>query len=351
MLARTCAWVLVGLWLLAPTMLSGQQSAAPPDATGVLSMLVTSRDDGQALPYGTIAVEQIGITRFTDITGRLTFRNLPAGRYTLHIREIGYAPSDTSVTVTAGVPTEVTVALSRVAIQLARIMVRGHRSHDCRVTGIPDGQGDDDFDAVFREFRANIDRVRLLTEQYPLQYSLERLRVRRHPGSPDIVVEHDTVVFDDRSTAYKPGNVIYSEMDHGEKKQMVRLITFGELADSTFQASHCFDYGGVKKIDGKPMIQIDVRAARWLRDADIEGSIFLDADRFVVRRAVFQLWHGDRANPPISNFAIATTFREVAPLLTLFETVDADERLGVFEQELEHDHLLSFVYVSRLPGQ
>jgi carboxypeptidase family protein len=350
MLARTCASVLVGLWLVAPAMLSAQQSGAP-DATGVLSMLVTSRDDGAALPYGTIAVEQLGVTRFTDVDGRLTFRNLAPGPYTLHIREIGYGPRDTSVTVAANVPTEITVTLSRVAIKLARITVRGHRSHDCRVTGIPAGQGDDDYDAVFREFRANIDRVRLLTEQYPLQYSLERVRVRRHPGSPDVVVEHDTVEFDDRSAGYKPGNVIYAEIDHGEKKQMVRLITFAELADSAFQASHCFDYGGEKKVDGKLMMQIDVRAARWLRDADIEGSISLDAERYVVRRAVFQLWHGDRASPPVSNFAITTTFREVAPLLTVFETVDAEESLGAFERELEHQQLLSFNYVSRLPGQ
>lgn len=314
-------------------------------------MLVTSRDDGQPLPYGTITVEQLGITRFTDITGRLTFRNLAPGSYALHVREIGYAPSDTSVVLSAGAHMDVAVRLGRVAIKLARIMVRGHRSHDCRVAGIPSGSGNDDFDAVFREFRANIDRVRLLTEQYPLQYSLERLRLRRHPGAPDVVIEHDTATFDDRSAGYKPGSVVYDEMDHGEKKQMVRLITFGDLADSTFQANHCFDYGGEKKIDGKLMIQIDIRTGNWLRGPDIEGSIFLDAERYVVRRAMFTLWHGDRAKPSVGNFGVTTTFREVAPLLTLFETVDTDQRVSVYEQALEHDHLLSFSYVSRSPGQ
>jgi hypothetical protein len=343
-------WVLLGLTLFAARTLSAQQSGAP-GTTGVLSMLVTSRDDGQALPYGTIAIPALAVTRFTDATGRLTLRGLPAGTYTVQVREIGFAPKDTAVAVQADAATDITIALGRVAIRLARINVHAHRSRDCTVTGIPEAGADSDVDEVFRQLRTNIDRVRLLTEQYPLQYSLDRLRVRRRIGSPDMVIEHDTVVFDDRRAAYKPGSIVYFDMDHGIRKQMARLITFADLADSLFQANHCFQYAGEPKVDGNRMIRIDFSPARWLHAPDVEGSIYLDADRYVVRRATFHLSHPDRANPPIGDFGITTTFREVAPLLTLFETVDADETLGGAERALEHDKLLSFLYVQRLPGQ
>jgi Carboxypeptidase regulatory-like domain len=349
-MARARFRVLVGLALFAPSGLVAQQSGAP-ESTGVLSMLVTSRDDGQALPYGTIAIQSLAIRRFTDATGRLTLRGLPPGSYTIEAREIGFAPRDTIVTVHAGAPMEVTIPLGRVAIRLARINVHAHRSRDCTVPGIPAAGADSDVNAIFSELRSNIDRVRLLSEEYPLSYSLERLRVRRRAGAPDVVIEHDTVVFDDRREAYKPGNVVYFDVDHGVRTQMARLVTFSDLADSVFQANHCFEYAGEPKVGKEPMIKIDFRAARWVHTPDVEGSIYLDANRYVVRRAVVHLSHGERADPPVGDFGITTTFREVAPLLTLFETVDADERLGDAGRAFEHDKLLSYRYVERSPGQ
>jgi Carboxypeptidase regulatory-like domain len=323
---------------------------AQPDSTGVLSMLVTSRDDGQALPYGTIAIQPIGLTRFTDESGHLTVRRLAPGQYALQAREIGFAPADTTVTVHAGEQQAVTIALSRVAIRLARIMVKGRRSKDCIGTGLPDYTGDPDVAEVFRQLRTSIDRARLLSEQYPLMYSLERVMVMRAPGAPDKVVLRDTTYFDERRDYYEPGKVVYFEVEHGVKTQMARLINFADLGDSLFQQNHCFDYGGNPKVDGQRMIQIDFRAAKWLRQPDIEGSIFLDADRFVVRRAAFHLTHPERANPPIGEFGVMTTFREVAPLITLFETVDTDQPLGA-TRAMEHDRLLKFLYVQRSPGQ
>ena len=325
------------------------QLTAQPDSTGVLSMLVTSRDDGQALPYGTIAIQPLGITRFTDESGHLTVRHLAPGQYNLQAREIGFAPTDTVVTVRAGEEQTVTLTLHRVAIRLARIMVHAVRSKNCIGVGLPEYSGDPDIDEVFRQLRANIDRVHLLADQYPLKYSLERLRLTRRPGEPDKIVQHDTTVFDDRKDSYRPGNVVYFDDDHGERRQMARLITFADLGDSSFQANHCFDYGGQPFIDGKRMIEIDFRAAKWLKEPDIEGSIFLDASRLVVRRAAFHLSHPERANPPIGELGITTTFREVAPLITLFETVDTEEPSGA-ERTIEHDRLLKFLYVQRSPG-
>lgn len=336
MLTHALFWVLATL-------------TAQPDSTGVLSMLVTSRDDGQALPYGTIAIQPIGITRFTDESGHLTIRHLAPGQYTLQAREIGFAPADTIVTVHGGEELSVTIALHRVAIRLARIMVQAHRSKDCIGTGLPEHFGDPDVEEVFRQLRANIDRVRLLSDQYPLQYSLERLKMTRKPGAPDRVIQHDTTVFDNRRDFYQPGKVVYFDNDHGVRQQMVRLISFADLGDSSFQGNHCFDYGGAPWVDGNRMIEIDFRPAKRLHEPDVEGSIFLDVSRLVVRRAAFHLSHPERANPPIGEFGITTTFREVAPLITLFETVDTDEPLGS-ERALEHDRLIRFQYVQRSPG-
>jgi hypothetical protein len=322
---------------------------AQPDSTGVLSMLVTSRDDGLALPYGTIAIQPLGITRFTDENGHLTIRHLAPGQYTLQAREIGFAPADTIVTVHGGDEQSITIALHRVAIRLARVQVKAHRSKDCIGTGLPESSGDPDVDEVFRQLKTSIDRAHLLTEQYPLMYSLERVRVMRSPSAPDRIIQRDTTYFDERRDNYEPGKVVYFELDHGVKTQMARLVNFADLGDSSFQANHCFDYGGQPKVDGKRMIEIDFRAAKWLRQPDIEGSVFLDTDRYVVLRAAFHLSHPERATPPIAEFSVTTTFREVAPLITLFETVDTDEPVGA-QRAIEHDRLLKFLYVQRSPG-
>src|SRR5215475_3051295 len=97
------------------------RAAAQPDTTAVLSTLVVSREDGQGLPYGTIAIQPLGLTRFTDETGHLTFRRLAPGSYTLEAREIGYAPIDTVITLHASEQQSIRIALERVAIRLARI--------------------------------------------------------------------------------------------------------------------------------------------------------------------------------------------------------------------------------------
>ena len=325
-------------------------AAAQSDTTAVLSMLVTSHEDGQGLPYGTIAIRSLGFTRFTDETGRLTIRRLPAGSYAVEAREIGFAPKDTVVALQAGEQLSVTIALGRVAIRLARVTVHMQRSRDCTGTGLPEYSSDPDVDEIFHQLRSNIDRARLLTDQYPLQYSLDRVRLSRRPGAFDKVIQHDTTVFDDRKPPYQPGKVIFFDMDHGEKKRMVRLITFADLGDSAFLANHCFAFGGLPFVDRRRMIQIDFAPAKWLRAPDVEGAIFLDADRYVVRRAEFHLSHPERADPPIGALGVTTTFREVAPLITLFETVDSEEPVDG-ERTIEHDRLLKFLYVQRSPGQ
>jgi len=326
-------------------------AAAQSDTTAVLSMVVTSREDGQGLPYGTIAIRSLGFTRFADEAGHLTIRRLPAGSYTIEAREIGFAPRDTVVALQSGEQRSVTIALGRVAIRLARVTVQTQRSRDCTGTGIPEYSSDPDVNEIFHQLKGNIDRVRLLTDQYPLQYSLERVRVSRRPGTFDKVIQHDTTVFDDRKPPYAPGKVVFFDTDHGVKQRMVRLITFADLGDSSFVANHCFAYGGLPFVDRHRMIRIDFTPAKWLRAPDVEGSIFLDADRYVVRRAEFHLSHPERADPPINDFGVTTTFREVAPLITLFETVDSEQPVDGLERTIEHDRLLKFLYVQRSPGQ
>ncbi|HZS59687.1 MAG TPA: carboxypeptidase regulatory-like domain-containing protein [Gemmatimonadaceae bacterium] len=337
------------IFLLASVTLS-VPAAAQPDTTAVLSMSVTSQDGGEALPYGTIAITPLGLTRFTDENGHLTFRHVPPGTYTLRAREIGFAPKDTTVILSAGQQQSVTIALNRVAIRLARVLVQQHRSGACIGTGLPEYSADADVNEIFHQLKANIDRVRLLTEQYPLEYSLDRVRLARKPGAIDRVIQHDTTIFDDRKSGYAPGQVLYYELDRGEKRRMVRLITFADLGDSSFLANHCFTFAGVPLVERTRMIQIDFQPAKRLKKPDVEGSIYLDANRFVVLRADVHLSHPEWADPPIDEFGVITTFKEVAPLITLIATVDSSQPSGS-EREIEHDRLLKFTYVQRSPGQ
>ncbi len=324
--------------------------AASASAQQSLTVRITAADDSQPLPYSTVTINPPGQSRFTSVDGRIMFGALATGTYRLSAREIGFAPADTTIDLADGVPPSVTLALRRVPITLARIVVHGERSKDCLATGIPDSAADPDIAAVFRELRLNVDRVRLLTREYPLQYRLERRMVRRRAGDRDSIIRHDTVQFSDSHERYRPGNVVYFDLDQGRRTQFVRLISFADLADSVFQSTHCFDFDGQETVDGVPSIKIVFRAARDVRTPDVEGTIYLDANRYVVRRADFHLSHPERAKPPIGGMEVTTTFREVAPLITIFETVEATQPAGQ-ERAIETDRLVSFAYVARAPGQ
>jgi hypothetical protein len=280
------------------------------------------------------------------------------------------------------------------------------------VTGVPDSTVDPGLAAIFAQVRENVDRFRLLLDEYPFRYTREEQMVLRLDPGGDSTEFVDTVSYMSRALRhYRVGSVIYvdsgprvlSEIlprnnmraqeqaadrlyqtlkhDAGQRPSKVArdslgdssyvvashrrymyLPTFRDLADSAFLAAHCFTYGGTRSPGGsndERLIQIDFRPARAIATADVEGSVYLDAQRLVVRRAVFEMTKPDRAEPPLLGLSVTTTFRELLPLLPVFDSVNSQQPLPdgvgfkgpVARVQVEDDRLLTFTFEGQSPGQ
>src|SRR5208337_4873397 len=129
--------------------------------------------------------------------GAFTLTRLAPGSYHLRARQIGYSPTDTTVDVGRGA-TVVTLRLTRIALTLSAIQVEGRRSRGCVATGVPDSTVNPGLAAIFAQVRENVDRFRLVLDEYPFRYDLEEhAYVRIQPGG-DSTEWSDTVSYESR---------------------------------------------------------------------------------------------------------------------------------------------------------
>jgi len=361
--------------LAAPAMARGQGVAADlRDSSGVLSGVLAGLDDGQPIAYATVGVVGSGRTSFADGKGSFRLSRLVPGLYLLRVRQIGYAPLDTNIAVAPGPEeTTVTLRLRRIALRLARVGIEGHHSKGCVATGVPDSAVNATLATVFSQVRENVDRFRLLLDEYPFLYSREERRMMRRDPGDDSTESVDTASYESRSRRpYQTGGIIYFEYDAlGRSTRFMYLPTFRDLADPAFLSAHCFAYRGTERLGGPrgtEVMRVDFRPASAISAPDVEGSIYLDAQRFVVRRAVFRMTRPQAADPPLIGLSVTTTFRELVPLVPVFDSVEVEQPLpprrndkrgsgfaGAGEMikvsSFEADRLLTFAFERRAPGE
>jgi hypothetical protein len=316
------------LWLLSPAGVRAQQgglpSLSPNDSSVIAIGDVVSAADGAPVAYATVSIEPGGHARFADAGGSFAIGHLAPRLYRVRARQIGFAPADTLVELGgAGPAVRIRLTLKRIAVRLPAVNILVRR--ECLVTGIPDSSVDADLAALFGELRKNIERYRLLVEEYPFAFTREEWRVARNDGGFEQTISLDTVAYDVRAMnnrRYKPGSILYWDVRHGDLKQIMYLPNFGDLADSVFQKSHCFQYVGEDTTSGgHPTIRVDFWPAKSIHTPDVEGSVYLDEVRYIVRRAEFRLTRPNTASPPIVGVRATTTFREIVPLVPLFDEV------------------------------
>ncbi len=360
------------IWFSLPAVARSQGVGADQqDSSGVLAGELKGFDAGEPIGYATVDLVNIGRASFADAKGTFRLSRLIPGQYHLRARQIGYAPLDTTVEVDPG-PGETTLSLRlhRVALKLARVSVIGRRGKGCVATGVPDSLVNPALAAIFGQVRENVDRLRLLLDEYPFQYTREERHFDRSDPGGDSTVAVDTVGYDSRARrAYKVGDVVYLDYDPvGRRTWYMYLPTFRDLADPAFLAAHCFSYGGTEDLGGHgaQVLRVDFQPAGRISVPDVEGSVYLDAHSFIVRRAVFRLTKPGAAKPPILGLAVTTSFRELAPLVPVFDSVESDQQLPVgsttnghgmsgarttvIRSAIEDDHLLGFTFERRTLG-
>ena len=176
------------------------------DSSRVVTGTVLDVANGEPVPFATVALLGTDHARFADSAGHFRLARLRPRAYRLRARQIGYEPVDTTVAVGPG-PTVVSITLRmhRIPAVLGAVMITGRNGGGCVATGIPDPRVDPTLAAIFAQLRENVDRTRLLAEQYPFRYTREERRIiRRSPGgdSTDYI---DSLSYDSRARRpYRP---------------------------------------------------------------------------------------------------------------------------------------------------
>jgi TonB-linked SusC/RagA family outer membrane protein len=110
--------------------------AAAPAAVGVLTGLVTARDDsagvGAAIGAAIVSVAGTSLLTQTNDQGRYTLAGVPAGTQRVQVRRLGFAPLDTPVVVRDGATTTLDVRLARSAVRLEQTVVLGYSTQSQR---------------------------------------------------------------------------------------------------------------------------------------------------------------------------------------------------------------------------
>jgi hypothetical protein len=348
----------IGLLACATGVAGAQQGTTrPSDSVGTIVGDVVASGDARPLAYATVIVEPGNRERFADAGGAFYVGDLAPGAYRLRVRQIGFAPTDTVITVSAGTTVQrLRIILRVVALKLPQVTIRGERPLQCVAPGVPDSAINPSLAELFGELQKNVDRYRLLIDEYPFEFTREEWRVARNDAGYEQTVSLDTVRYDVRKMEgrpYKPGKVVAWEIGpRGNAQQYMYLPTFRYLGDSTFQRTHCFEYVGEDTTGGFPTIRVDFRPAATIHTPDVEGSVYLDETRYVVRRAVFRLTEPGRIVPPISELSVTTTFREIVPLVPLFDEVRYVKPTysNGNAATMEVDRLLLFKFERGAPG-
>jgi len=274
---------------------------------------------GERIPYAIAMLSPGARQRFADDSGAFRFEDVPPGPHRLLVRQIGFSPLDTTVAVPADSTLRLTLRLERVTVQLSEVTISAPAP--CVRPGLPDSTLHPQLAAVFEQVRENADRYRLLADSYPAEYRMERAFGELDAAGGTSVYYTDTVsIRTDARWHYVPGRVI-AEVGWGNRRLL--LPTLPDLADSLFQAAHCFYLAGVDTADGSRVIRVDFLPPEALRSPDVEGSAYLDTATYQVRHVTVRLTKPQRANYRLQDLTVDMSFREIVPSIVLVDHIAA----------------------------
>lgn len=315
------AMTLTGL-IAFPSRLAAQSTGT---GTGTLAVSVTAQQTGVSLPYAVVALPERTIERFTDASGRATIVALPAGRYDITVRRLGFSPYRGRVVIEAGLVTSAPITLAQIPVQLTGMIVRPREA--CTTPGMPDRGRDPAVYDIVALLRENADQFRLLTSQYPFRYATQRV-LAALADSTVFVQTVDTLVAESKALGgYRPGRVVREQRAPGGRTETTMAIPIlSDIAAPSFIANHCFYFGGVVTEHGETWVRLEVRAADKLRAPDVHGTFLLDSATAQLRRMELEMSRPDRLPKRLQGIrtvAVATTFREITPGLSLVDRVCA----------------------------
>ena len=314
--------------------------------TSTLDLTVKS-SIGQILGYSAVEISS-DLSRFTDETGRLVIA-IPGAAYRLRIKHLGYKAVDTAVVIPPGGSRySLSVTLEPIVVQVATTEVRARTS--CRILS----ETESDLGRVVGELRKNAEREKTLRNSYPFLYTLAR---EIELAGPFGTTKHrDTVQFRSiTNDPYIPGKLVRDATKPvGTATRELRVPTLIDLADEPFLKSHCFYYRGLVKLNGVRAHRIDFKPLPGVKEPDVRGSAWLDANSFIIRRAFFSLENGDLLDPPVIGLDVTTTYKEIFPGLAINDLIRGVQQvargMGSRGDRVEEQRLIAVHFLNRMPG-
>jgi hypothetical protein len=316
---------------------------------------VVNRETGTPLGHSMVTVLPAQHQTFTSDAGIFAFANMEPGRYRIRAAHIGYAPVEVNVEIPeTGAPPRLKIELTHLTMQLATVRVT--TASRCTVPGRPDPVKEPDFAAIVAQVRLNAEQYQLLSDSFPYTYHVEQVYQSMHGDSSrfDPKVEHVTFRSDGHGWEYKVGDVIERRADG---HTLMHLPTLRDFASYDFLNNHCFHYGGVEATRDGNMLRIDFAADVQLRTPDIDGSVYLDAQTYAIRRMELQLSKipGSLIGE-VTAVHVVTIFGEIAPSIDIITDVHGityfrHRGWGATIAMTEDQHSFSFEWLGPNPGK
>ena len=354
--ARKPVCVLAALALAAPGAAAAQEAGGAARGTGMVRGVVLA-GPAEPVPYAVVAMPPHFPQRFTDAAGVFVFTRVPAGNYHVQVRQVGYKPLDTAVVVAAGQTVAITAPLERLTVQLEDITVVTTRG-GCTEPGPPDA-GSPELAALFEQLEQYARQYRLLANTYRFRYRMVRTFADLDDVGNLAWMRRDTVAYLSSSTVhYRPGNVVLAadEPDSTRSREVI-LPNVADLADSVFQAHHCFTYAG--KV-GEGLVRFTFRPPDSLQAPDLAGDVDMDPRTHQLRRVTVNLTHPERAWDKMRAATSTITFAELLPNIVVQRRVKSVQLLArpplltgrhhYVAQFIENQELLDSRFVNPLSG-
>ncbi len=310
----------VGRFVIA-LVLPAAAMAQTPGAAAMVRGVVVGSEDGARVAYAVVMLEPAFGRRFADGNGAFFFAGAAPGSYRLSVRQVGFSPFDSTITVTPGTPA-LRIELRRIAVSLTAVTVTA--SGPCTAPGIPDRDRDPQLAEVFGQLRQNAERFRLLADQYPFRYRMvRRFGIEEASGSQRGSTD-TLVLLSSARWPYAPGRVVTPDPDIFDSR-IVHLPVLADLADSAFHANHCFRLAGLEPYgdDGPLLVRLDFRAAQALREPDVDGSAWLDPETYQLRHVRVSLTRLERAARGVREWTATTSFREIVASVAVPVSISA----------------------------
>ena len=310
---------------------------------------VVNAETGEPLAFSIVALQPGFAEHFTDQSGAFTFTNVSPGTYRLRVRQIGYSPVDTTLTVGSDSDLSIRIALRRVAVELPPITVTGELT--CVQPGPPDAAVTPALAAVFDQLLENARRYRLLADSFPFTFRIERAyssvgEVRQGPAAAVDTIEQTSA---EERRRYGPGRVVAAGTGPWRDRRVVRLPGLEQFADSAFVDNHCFRLAGRDTTEGEAFIRVDFEPAARLHSPDVAGAAYLDTRSYQLRYTRVRLTRPGRALPGVLGLVATTRFREIVPGIVLHDRVRAVTTLPRQVERIEEQRLLGVRFLRPFP--